>query len=545
MVATDTRSRRLGGWGFADQTFVPSPSLLAWLEIAVGPPGPPAPAGPDQLWLPPARPLPDLPGVCSVETRDRAAHARGQGLPDVLRLRGGRLTAAPDGVLRPSSDAEIEGLLAIAAGTGIRVVPWGGGTSVTGGVNAVDDLRPAVVVDLERMAGLYAVDAESGLASFGPGTAGPQVEAELAAHGLTLGHYPQSWELATVGGWIAARSSGQESLGYGRIDDMVAGLRVVAPSGRLELPASPGSAAGPDLRRLVLGSEGRLGVITRATLRVRPRPEGTEVGAWMLPDLGRGLEAVRTMVRAGVPLTLLRLSDEHETEVALAVGLAGSAAGPWLRRYLRLRGIGAGACLLLAGSAGDRELRRAILTCARHELGRHRAVSLGRRPGRHWLRDRFRHPYLRDALLDRGWATDTLETAVPWSAVTTTRARVASAIREALSRQDERVAVLCHLSHPYLDGTSLYFTFFFRCAADIDATIARWASIKRAATTALVGFGATVSHHHGVGQWHAPWLEPEVGRSGLAVLGAAARTMDPDGVLNPHVLLDPTDRLEA
>lgn len=545
MTELGPRPRRLGGWGFVGESLTPSDRMLEWLESAIGPPGPPVPGTPERIDLPAARPLPGLPGSCSTEPVDRATHARGQGLPDILRLRSGRLPAAPDGVLRPSSAAEIEGILAICAGTGVRVVPWGGGTSVTGGVNAVADPRPAVVIDLGRMSGLERLDEESGLAVLGPGTAGPQVEAELAARGLTLGHYPQSWELATVGGWIAARSSGQESLGYGRIDDLVAGLEVIAPAGRLKLPAMPGSAAGPDLRRLVLGSEGRLGVITRATLRVRPRPEGTEVGAFMLPGFEAGVAAARDLVRAGIPLTLLRLSDGPETEVAMAVGLADSAAGPWVRRFLRLRGVGDGGCLLLVGAAGDPELRRSVLRCAVGELRSHRAVSLGRRPGRHWLRDRFRHPYLRDALLDRGWATDTLETAVPWSGAVAARGRIAAALRDALAGEGERVAVLCHLSHPYPDGSSLYFTFFFRCAADVDATVHRWATVKRAATTALVAAGATVSHHHGVGQWHAPWLEAELGRDGIALLSSAARTFDPDGVLNPHVLLDPVDRLES
>jgi len=450
----------------------------------------------------------------------------------------------PDAVARPNGPNEVEAVLAICAATQVRVVPWGGGTSVTGGVNAVDDPRPAVVLELERLSGLNGLDEVSGLATFGPGTRGPEVEAALAPHGLMLGHYPQSWELATVGGWIVTRSSGQESLGYGRIEDMVAGLELVAPSGRLELPALPASAAGPDLRELVLGSEGRLGVVTRATLRVRPRPQGTDVIAILLEDFESGLAAVRDLVRAEIGLTMVRLSDGPETEVAMAVGLATSSYGPLVRSYLRLRGRGRGSCLLFAGAAGERERRRTVLDSALDLLDRYRPVSLGLSPGRHWLRDRFRHPYLRDGLLDLGWATDTLETAVPWARADETRTRVARAISSALLSEDERVAVLCHVSHPYRDGTSLYFTFFFRTADDLDGTLARWARIKRAASKALVSAEATISHHHGVGQWHAPWLTAETGTLGRALLGVAAGTMDPSGVLNPHVLLDPTDRLQ-
>ena len=544
MTEPASRSRRLGRWGFEGESFPPSPRLTDWLLREVGPPGRPWPDSPQDLRLAPARELPVMPVAVSSDPRDRLAHARGQGLPDMLRLRIGSLPAAPDAVVRPGSAGEVEAVVAICAATQVRVVPWGGGTSVTGGVNAVDDPRPSLVLQLERLSGLTALDEVSRLATFGPGTPGPRVEAELATHGLTLGHYPQSWELATVGGWVATRSSGQESLGYGRIEDMVAGLELVAPSGRLELPALPASAAGPDLRQLVLGSEGRLGVITGATLRVRPRPEGVDVTAVLLPDLESGLAAVREVVRSDVGLTMVRLSDGAETEVAMAVGLAGSALGPWVERYLRLRGRGPGSCLLLAGAAGDHDRRRAVLDEALEIVRPYRPVSLGLSPGRHWLRDRFRHPYLRDGLLDLGWATDTLETAVPWARAAETRVRVAGAMASALAHEAERVAVLCHVSHPYVDGASLYFTFFFRLADDLEANLARWARIKRAAGKALVASGATITHHHGVGQWHAPWLDSEIGLLGHDLLGAAARAMDPAEVLNPHVLLDPTDRLE-
>jgi alkyldihydroxyacetonephosphate synthase len=294
-----------------------------------------------------------------------------------------------------------------------------------------------------------------------------------------------------------------------------------------------------------MGSEGRLGVITEVTLRVRQRPQETVVEAALVADFETGLGVSRELVTRGLPLTLLRLSDGPETEVAMAVGLAAGPAAKVVRTYLRLRGMGRGACLMLYGTAGDGESIRNILGCARSTLRQRGAVILGRKPGRTWLRDRFRHPYLREALLERGWATDTLETAVPWSALGATRGAVADAIASSLDRHGGRVAVLCHLSHPYRDGASLYFTFFFATAADPEATIAGWARIKRAATAALVSAGATLSHHHGIGSWHAPWLGEEIGADGRQLLAAAARQLDPDGILNPHVLLDAADRLEA
>jgi alkyldihydroxyacetonephosphate synthase len=536
--------RRLGGWGFDGEKYPPSAQLLAWLADRVGPAAHPVPM---TATTPPdisPKDLGHIPALVSLDPMDRLRHARGQGLADIVRLRSGLVPALPDGVCRPADVAEVESVLSTCAARDICVIPWGGGTSVTGGVNVVADDAPVLTLDLERLGGCTGLDKRSNLATFGPGTNGPEVEIALAEHGLTLGHFPQSWELATVGGWVATRSSGQESLGYGRIEDMVAGLDLVGPGGRLRVPTGPASAAGPDLARLVMGSEGRLGVITEITLRVRRRPERTVVVAALLPDLDRGLESVRDLVQRGLPLTLVRLSDAPETQVAMAVGLGKSAAAPLVERYLSLRGLGRDACLLLFGTAGNRHSAESCLRHARAVVRSHRGVSLGKRPGRHWLRDRFRHPYLRDSLLDLGYATDTLETAATWTSAARVRETVKAAISDALSVWGERVATLCHVSHPYPDGASLYFTFFFRCAPSSEETITRWAVIKRAATAALSASRVTLSHHHGIGQWHAPWLEAEIGSEGLAVITATAQCLDPGGIMNRHVLLDPTDRLE-
>jgi len=545
MGESSSRVRRLGGWGFEGESYPPSPELIEWLDIRIDEPLHPMAAGPVTAPTIAPKQLPAFPLELSTDSVDRLAHSRGQGLVDVVRLRTGLVPAMPDGVCRPADSDQVEAVLALCAAGGVRVIPWGGGTSVTGGVNVIADENPILSLDLERMAGMHRLDELSGLATFGPGTTGPATEAALAEHGLTLGHFPQSWELSTVGGWAVTRSSGQESLGYGRIEDLVAGLELVAPAGRLEIPTQPASAVGPNLRHLVMGSEGRLGVVTHVTLRVRPRPAETVVEGALFPDLEAGLEANRELVVSGVPLTLLRLSDASETQVAMAIGLAKSSAAGLLQRYLGLRGIGDEACLMLFAAAGGMRRTGEVLRRARSVTRSHRGVAVGRRPGRHWLRDRYRHPYLREGLLDLGYATDTLETAAPWSAVPKTRLALRQAIEGALENENERVAVLCHVSHPYRDGASLYFTFFFRCAADPEETIHRWAVIKRAASQALVDARVTLSHHHGVGQWHAPWFEREIGPMGRGVIEAAARHLDPDGVLNPHVLLDPSDRLEA
>ena len=542
--STPPRTRRLDGWGFSGEAFPPSPQMLAWLEERLGK-GEPFPAlDPSSLPEAPApRTLPDFGLEVSTDPRDRLAHSRGRGFTDLLRLRSGTVPALPDGVARPVDDDALARLLERAAEHDVRVIPWGGGTSVTGGVNVIPDPRPAVTVDLERLAGLLELDETSGLATVAAGTFGPALEAALGERGWTLGHFPQSFELSTLGGWIATRSAGQESLGYGRIDDLVAGIESTAPGGRLTAPTLPASAAGPDLRRLLLGSEGRFGIITRATMRVRPKPAMQRVEAVLVPTWMAGIEAARELVQSGVPLGLLRLSDGPETEVAMSIGLAKSRFAAIARAWLRLRGIGPGACLLLVGASGDVDGVDLAFELARLGLRRHGAVWLGAGPGRHWLADRFRHPYLRDGLFDTGYATDTFETAAPWSRLDALYAAVKRSFEGANLGDEREVPVLCHLSHPYRDGASLYFTFFFRCNRDPEAAAARWADLKRRATDALVEAGGALSHHHGVGSWHAPWLARETGADGVRVLSRVAEELDPAGVLNPHVLLDPVDRL--
>ena len=541
----ESARRRLGGWGFEGEDFPPTGELLRWLERHLGT-GVAVPRGPGRPWrLPAGRELPELAAEVSQDERDRLTHSRGQGLPDILRLRAGAVGFTPDAVCRPATFEEVGEVLERCDQAGIRIIPWGGGTSVTGGVNVIDDQVPTLSLDLERLGELENFDERSRLATFGAGVTGPRVESSLAELGMTLGHFPQSWELSTLGGWVVTRSSGQESLGYGRIDDMVAGLRLVAPAGSLELAPSPGSAAGPDLRRFVLGSEGRFGIVTSVTVRVHPSPQRRVVQAALMRSWDDGLEVVRELTQNRTPLTMLRLSDAPETQVAMAVGLQASRSEPLIRGYLRVRGFGPRACLLLFGATGGSKAIDRAIDGARSVLRRHRGLPLGSKPGAKWLRDRFRHPYLRDGLLDSGYATDTLETAAPWSALEEVRDHVRKAISGALTDRGEAVAVLSHISHPYLDGASLYFTFFFRTTALVEQNIARWAKIKRAATRAIVSSRATLTHHHGIGQWHAPWLPEEIGPSGVAALRAVADALDPKGILNPRVLLDPVDRLEA
>jgi alkyldihydroxyacetonephosphate synthase len=481
--------------------------------------------------------LPDHPLV-SRDPEDRVRHARGQSLPDWIALRSGRLGAVPDGVARPAGAGEIRELLAFAAATGASVIPFGGGTSVVGGVTPPSDGGgpPSLTIALDRLAGLAALDERSGLATFGGGTTGPSLEAALGPHGLTLGHLPQSFERSTLGGWVAARSAGQQSLGFGRIEDLFAGGRVEAPAGSLVLPTHPASAAGPDLRQLVLGSEGRLGIVTEAVVRVVPRPRHEAFPAWFLPDWRRAVEAARSIARAGLPLSMVRASTPLETATLLALAGRSRSIG-LLRRYLELRRVGPEPSLLLVGASGAERVVESAIREVAGLVRREGGVAVGGSLGRRWIASRFRTPDLRDAAWDAGYALDTLETAVDWTRLPDLAAAVGRALRHGLDELGERVHAFSHLSHVYPSGSSLYATYVFRRSVDPDETLARWRRLKDAASRVIVDHGGTISHQHGVGRDHTMYLPAEKGELGMAVLADVARRFDPDGIMNPGVLL--------
>jgi len=528
--------RRWNGWGDETTSKALPPRAAEALAEWVGAGTPPRDATrTDALAAVPPSRLAEGAGL-STDPWERLLHARGQSLPDWIALRSGRIGVVPDAVAFPETGDEVAGLLARAKREGARVVPYGGGTSVAGHVNPVASESPVVTLDLGRLSRLESLDATSRLATFGAGVRGPDLEAALRAHGLTLGHYPQSFELSTLGGWIATRSSGQQSLGYGRIERLFAGGSVETPSGRLDLPCFPASAAGPDLREVVLGSEGRLGVVTQATVRVSPLPEREEVHGVFLPDLATAVAAVRELIATRLPLSMLRLSTPDETRTTLL--LAGhERLVRALEAYLSFRGAKEEKCLLLLGVTGSENLVRQTRRQALGMLAMRGGVAAGKAFGREWHRNRFRAPYLRNSLWEAGWAVDTLETAAPWSRVPALLAGVEKALREGLADEGEKVHAFTHLSHVYLDGSSLYTTYLFRIDPDPDATLTRWSRLKSAASKAIVAGGGTISHQHGVGADHAPWLGAEKGELGLRAIRGLLRTFDPDGLLNPGKLV--------
>jgi alkyldihydroxyacetonephosphate synthase len=453
------------------------------------------------------------------DDESRRLRTRGKSTPDLLRARAGDLSDAPDAVVRPSNHDEVQALLEVAVRHRVAVVPFGGGTSVVGGLVARRDGYAGVVsLDLVRMKGLLAVDPVSMTATLEPGLRGPEAEALLAEHGLTLGHFPQSFEFASIGGFAATRSSGQSSAGYGRFDALVDGLVVATPAGPIELGHAPASAAGPDLRQVFLGSEGAYGVITAVTVRVRARPEQKVYDGWRWPSFDAGADAMRTLAQAQLLPTVLRLSDENETALNLVDpdSIGGSSSG---------------GCLMIAGFEGTPaavSARRAAVSAVLEDLG---AETSGEEPGRKWVAGRFDAPYLRDSMLDVGVLVETLETATYWSRLRRTYDAVSSALTETLG---EPAMVLCHVSHVYETGASLYFTV---AAPEGDDALGRWLGAKRAAMDAIVATGATITHHHAVGTDHQPWLEDEIGAVGVEVLRAVKRAVDPSGVMNPGVLV--------
>ncbi|MGJ7918074.1 FAD-binding oxidoreductase [Massilia sp. LXY-6] len=529
--------RRWNGWGDASIEVPIGEGALRFLARELGPGTAPRDAAFDTVCarLPPSR-LPPHPLVDSAPAV-RLTHALGQSLPDWLRLRHGRVEAAPDGVAFPESAEDVRELLRFAIDAGAAVVPYGGGTSVCGHLDAARG-RPTLSVDMRRLRAMTALDRDSLLATFGAGVAGPDLEAQLRAHGYTLGHFPQSFEYSTLGGWVVTRSSGQQSLRYGRIEQLFAGGRMETPQGRLDIPTFPASAAGPDLRELVLGSEGRLGILTEATVRISPLPDFEAFHAVFLPDWERAEPAVRAIVQARLGLSMLRLSNPVETATMLT--LAGNQKQvALLETLLRLRGAGDAKCMLLVGASGNQGQARAALAAALKIARRHGGVHAGRGLGERWKKNRFRNVYLRNAAWERGYAIDTVETALDWPRVSPAMRAVERAALDALAVDGERVHAYTHLSHLYPQGASVYTTFIWRLAGNYDADLVRWGRLKSAVSETIVAGGGTISHQHGVGTDHAPWLRMEKGQLGMDALGALFRQFDPSGCMNPGKLLTP------
>jgi alkyldihydroxyacetonephosphate synthase len=530
-------------WGWGDPAIAPEldAEALAVLRERIGELEPwPLAQQLEDFALPAAEPLPASlagavgEGAIFSSDEDRLRHASGRGYADLARMRGGGLEAAPDAVVMPADAGALRRLLDVCASEGIAVVPFGGGTSVVGGVEPLRGAHPRLIsLDLGALREV-AIDRRSLTARLGAGLRGPEAEAALGREGLTLGHFPQSFEYATIGGFAATRSAGQASSGYGRFDALVSSIRLIAPTGDLQTLETPHTAAGPALRELVVGSEGVLGVIPEVTVRARPAPPLRRYEAWMAESFEAGAEIVRAMAQGpGLP-DVVRVSDEEETAGSLALSGPRGLAGRAFHGYLGLRKRSAGA-LVIVGHEGDEESVARRRALAVRELRSAGAAYLGQAAGRSWEHGRYQGPYLRDTLIGMGAMVETLETSHTWSRLGELHGAVAAAIHASLDGQGTPGLVFCHLSHAYADGASLYFTFIAR--ARHGAELEQWGAVKRAACEAIVASGATITHHHAVGRDHAPYMEAEVGGTGLDVLRAVKDQLDPTGIMNPGKLL--------
>ena len=474
----------------------------------------------------------------SIDNEVRLRHARGQSFPDWIAMHGGEFEVFPDGVAFPESTADVETLLKLASEHDLIVIPFGGGTSVAGHINPQKGSRPVLTVAMSKMNQLIDLDNESQIATFGAGTQGPAVEAQLDAHGYRLGHYPQSWELSTLGGWIAARSSGQQSLGYGRIEQMFAGGTLVTPQGVLNIADIPASAAGPDLREMMMGTEGRAGIFTEVKMRVQSQPEEELFKVAFLPNWEAGKEVLRQAVQKNIRLSMLRLSNAVETDAHLHLGTTPSQFMA-ISTYLKARGLSSEKVMLTYGVSGDEAQNKLALTQFNKLLKQQNSVTgkLTDIMGNIWAHGRFKFPYLRGTLWEKGIMVDTFETATNWNHIDEQMAQMQEAVQNALVDEGENVMAFTHISHVYKQGASLYTTYFFRAAKDHATTLKRWQKIKHAASLSLANGTATISHQHGVGRDHAPYLTAEKGELGIQVTSDMLKSLDPEQRMNPGVLI--------
>lgn len=559
----DIPNLRWWGWGTLDQGYSlenrPAfwPTLIKWLELPDGAPEhetPPVPL--DEIALRPSRL--DDPVYCSLrkllgngtvhtDRQARIEHAYGKSYRDLVRIRAGYVPNPPDAVIYPADQGQIAALLAWAADRDVVIIPFGGGSSVLGGVEPQPGEQTVLTLDLARLDRVLALDPVSRTARIQAGATGPEIEAQLNARGFTLGHFPQSFEFSTLGGWIATRATGQNAIGYGSIGYLTQAVRAVTPMGIIEANDVPATAAGPSLLQVLVGSEGAYGVIVEATMRIHPLPAVRDYRGLLFHSLEDGLAAYRDLMQTpGISPTIVRLSDARETAACVALNheLQGlrRLADLLTRQLLRVQkyDLFEGSVLMILGFEGSARWTKKQWELALDICGAHRGSSLGQAVGKTWMRERFALPYLRDILLGAGILVDTLETATTWSHLPKVYAGLVNAIKTTiLATGGGPGYVMTHISHANAHGASLCTTFMGRQVPDPDplAKQAQWEEIKRAATDAILAANGTLTHQHGVGREHAPWLQEEIGPVGIQMLRALKQTLDPGGIMNPGVLL--------
>jgi len=477
----------------------------------------------------------------------RIVHWAGRSVRDLIRTRNGDFSRVTDVVVYPGTEDEVQRLLALAAERDLVVIPFGGGTSISGSLQAEDaETRVVVTLDLGRMNRVLDVDEHSGLARVEAGILGPDLEAALGARGLTLGHVPDSFTYSTLGGWVATRSSGMQSDKYGDIADIVKGLHLARPTGIVTLRDLPSTSTGPSVREMIIGSEGRLGVITQVTIQVHKLPEKREVIAYLFPTWDAGLLAMHEIARSEAHPVFTRVSDAEETTFSLSTQKAPSntmkkvaAFGQdKLFAYLRLRGwdTEAAMCLSYVCFEGSKKHNEREKDIVKDIVGRHGGIVLGTGPGNLYDQKKFDTPYIRDFLLDRRTVGDVSETAAPWSKLAEVHRRAKDAAKRAFAEIGRTGFVMCHMSHSYHAGACLYFTFAFVLEEGRDE-LEQYDAVKSAIQQEFMDAGATLSHHHGVGTEHRRWMEEDLSPEGVALMAGLFATADPGNRLNPEKVL--------
>jgi alkyldihydroxyacetonephosphate synthase len=527
------RRRKHWGWGFEDQQPTPaqlraSVTVLAThLEMALGEVEEPVALASLRLPAPRIKAPPSLSGICAKDPHARACHALGKSYSDVVRGFRGCFEHLPDLVVRPRDQDDVERVLEWCSNERIAAVPFGGGTSVVGGVTprVADTYNGVVSVDLGALDRVLEVDEVSRAAYIQAGTLGPQLEAQLGERGLTLRHFPQSFEFSTLGGWIATRAAGHFATLWTHIEDFVESVSAITPAGVWESRRLPGSGAGISPDRTLAGSEGALGVITGAWVRVQPRPSQRSSAGVRFTNFLAGAECVRAISQAGLHPSNCRLLDPREAALTMA-------------------GDGSHALLVLGFESADHPVQeamvRALALCAEHGG----AVSERRDPAggdavSSW-RDAFLGaPYVRDSLVAMGVLAETFETAITWERFPAFHERVSAATEQAMREVcGEGGHVFCRLTHVYPDGPAPYFTVL--APARRGGEVEQWAAIKHAASEAILAAGGTITHHHAVGRDHRPWYDRQRPEPFAVALRAAKLAVDPAGIMNPGVLIDPS-----
>ncbi len=535
---TDTRERSFWGWGWADKfpdaTARKATGAHAQLMLGFAPERCDEPPTLGSIEIDAARltPPPTLADFVTADPEARIRHTYGRSYRDVLRGFRGDFSAAPDLVATPADESEIAAVLDWASDSSVAVIPYGGGTSVVGGVegDAGDRHVGVVSLDLTCLDRVVEVERSSLSARIQAGATGPGLEAQLAAHGLTLRHFPQSFEFSTLGGWVATRAGGHFATLYTHIDDLVQSTRAVTPKGIWESRRLPGSGAGPSPDRLMVGSEGIFGVITEAWMRVRPRPVFRATATTHFVDYGRAVEAVRAISQSGLYPSNCRLLDKREAALnavtmdgthVLVVAFESSdhPVHAWMERALELVSDHGGTCL--AGPAYSESGERS-----------------GSADGAGAWRDAFIDaPYLLNIMASMGVVVDTFETACTWDNFERLHSGVVRDVRQAMKDACGTGFISCRFTHVYPDGPAPYFTFI--APGRHGAELEQWMTIKKAASDAVIAHGGTITHHHAVGRVHRPWYEAQRPQQFGEVLRAVKRTLDPDGVMNPGVLIRP------